>query len=562
MTGSARVIAAIDFGTHGTGFAWAFTSERSRAPGERRINFFDDWIGQPANYVKNLSALLLDGSGEVVEWGYQAQKHFQVESRTDPRLKYFQRFKMGLLPAKDAQHGTESPSVPGKSPSELITMYLANFRRFAFDKIIAGSSVAEDEIVWCLTVPAIWKDRERQMMRDCAVAAGLPDDRLLIAVEPEVAALYCRFDTGHASLGSVGERFMVIDAGGGTVDITAYQTTDNGLSEIGYTSGGSLGSTYIDQHLIQTVLPDRLGKDFVSRANALEPGALIALLDDWERAKRSFDVDQKMPIILQMSHRLFRVLRDEDRIRLGSRQNGVDDAIVLSVAEVAKLFDHLVKPILELVDDQLRKIGQRSVDRVMLVGGFAQSHYLQARLRAHLSRRVTMVVPAKPSWAVLLGAVHYGLEPGLITGRRSRFSYGIKFAPPFEEERDPPEFKTVNHSGAHLCNNRFDQFVALDEVVEPGHKVIREYIPILQTQVEMILQLYISTELDPRYVTQNSCEFVGQLTLDMSDTATLPPDERKVEVIMLFGGTEINVRARDVKSGKDVRTNIHFSQKA
>src|SRR5208282_2300183 len=194
MTSPARLIAAIDFGTHGTGFAWAFMSEQEREPMQRRINLFDDWVGQPANYPKNLSALLLDDSGEVIEWGYQAQKVYQVESKENPRLEYFERFKMGLLPVHGGRRIVGTPSVLGRSPDKLTTAYLSKFYQFALDRIIDGSGVAEDEINWCLTVPAIWQDRERQVMRDCAVAAGLPGgDRLLIAVEPEVAGLYCRF---------------------------------------------------------------------------------------------------------------------------------------------------------------------------------------------------------------------------------------------------------------------------------------------------------------------------------------------------------------------------------
>jgi len=229
MSPTIRLVAAIDFGTHGTGFAWAFASERDRAPKARRILLHEDWAAQPIVYVKNLTALLLDGSGSVLEWGYQAQERYLVESRTRPDLEYFQRFKMGLLPSPDDP--IDGPAGPGRSADELIVAYLREFHRFAMKSIIDGSGVAEDEILWCLTVPAIWRDRERQIMRDCAVAAGFPGghDRLLIAVEPEVAALYCRYETGR-DIDVNGSRFMVVDAGGGTVDITSYEVGAAGLS--------------------------------------------------------------------------------------------------------------------------------------------------------------------------------------------------------------------------------------------------------------------------------------------------------------------------------------------
>ena len=66
-------------------------------------------------------------------------------------------------------------------------------------------------------------------MFKAAVEAGLPDDRdrLLLAREPAVAALYCKAK-GEAVLGTAGTRFLVVDAGGGTVDITAYQVAPDG----------------------------------------------------------------------------------------------------------------------------------------------------------------------------------------------------------------------------------------------------------------------------------------------------------------------------------------------
>ncbi|HTJ69512.1 MAG TPA: Hsp70 family protein [Actinospica sp.] len=556
----ARIVAAIDFGTHGTGFAWAFSSARDDEPTRRNIYMFDNWTSQPTTYVKNLSALLLDGSGGVVAWGYEAQKLFQTESREHPEYEYAERFKMRLLPPEDAA-GSGAAAGPGRSPQTLITAYLRSFYRFTLEQIIARSGVAEDEITWCLTVPAIWKDRERQIMRDCAVAAGLPadTDRLLIAVEPEVAALYCRFDGGYSEVGDVGDRFMVVDAGGGTVDITAYEKTADGLTEIGYTDGGSLGSTYIDRQLLETVIPRRLGAEFVDTVKRKEPAAFAAMMDDWERAKREFEPGQKRPIILQLSHRLFRLLTDENRRRLGELQNGVDDEIVISPDEITDAFDHVVRPLLKLVDAQNRKVGQRSLNRVLLVGGFAQSPYLQQRLREHLEPKVELMIPAYPSQAVLAGAVHYGLNPATISGRRSRFTYGVGVAQPFDEMRDRPEDKVIRYDGTPLCNNRFDVFVGAGDVVEPGHKVVRDYYPINAGQREMTLRLFTAETTDPRYLNDATCREVGNLTLDMSSTAAMPPAGRRVEMTMHFGGTEVEATARDVKTGIELRTSIRFS---
>jgi hypothetical protein len=558
----ARIVAAIDFGTHGTGFAWAFSSAREDEPGHRTIYTFDDWTDQPASYVKNLSAILLDGSGGVLAWGYEARRLFEAGAAADGEHTYAERFKMGLLPAETAEPGEAAvPSRPGPSPRALVTAYLRGFYRFALEKITAGSRVGEDEIQWCLTVPAIWGDRERRIMRECAVAAGLPADpeRLLIAVEPEVAALYCRFETGYSEVAAVGDRFMVVDAGGGTVDITAYEKTADGLTEIGYVAGGSFGSTYIDRYLLDTVFAPRLGAGFVDEARRREPHAFAAMMDDWERCKRGFNPGLRLSTVLQFSYQLFKLLTEADRRTLGEFQNGVDDAIVLTPDEMVALFDHVVEPTLGLVDDQLRKIGRRSVDRVLLVGGFAQSPYLQQRLREHLRHGAEVVIPPKPSWAVLRGAVHYGLNPAAIIGRRSRFTYGVAVALPFDAMRDREDYRLTKYDGTLLCNNRFDVFVEAGDVVVPGHSVVRAYYPIYRDQREMELRLFTSEVRQPRFTTDSSCREAGKLTMDMSATVSQRPRDRCIELTMSFGGTEIEAVARDTKTGQEIGASIRFS---
>ncbi len=557
-----RVVAAIDFGTHGTGFAWAFSTERDSDPRRRTIHFFDEWEDQPTSYIKNLSALLFDSGGAVIEWGYQAQRHYITESRSDLGLQFFHRFKMSLLPEARPVDPGVAVIPQGQSPGALITSYLTCFFDFARDHIISGSGVTDDEILWCITVPAIWRDRERQIMRECAVGAGLPNsaDRLLIAVEPEVAALFCHYDSGLPGVGSPGDRFMVVDAGGGTVDITAYEVTDKGLTEIGYTSGGSNGSSYVNQDFVEQVVAGRVGTDALDRILSDDPGAFVALHDEWERVKRNFASTRGRPLVIPLAHRLYRLLTVDERKRLAGMQDGVEDEIVLAPAEAARLFDRTIDPILALVDDQLKRIGRRSVDRILLVGGFAQSRYLQARLRDHLGDRVPLLVPSKPAWAVLIGAVHFALEPSKIIGRRARFTYGVEIHQPFEEG-DRFDYQIIRWDGVPMCSRRFDIFVSAGEVVEPGYEVSRTYTPIKHKQDSMTLPLFTSTSKSPRYVTDSaSTTHVGEILVEMQSTLALHPSEREIEVTMVFGGTEIDVRAKDLRTGSEWRATIDFAR--
>lgn len=162
-----RVVAAVDFGTYGTGFAWALRNDP-----DRTIYYDEDWSGISAAYPENLSALLLDASGGVVAWGYPARSRLQHADQADRDLTYHEHFKMDLQPGGP----TMAPGLAAANPdaARLVTLCLGRIYEHALAHITGHAMVRPDEISWRLTLPAIWRDRERQLMRTAAEQAGFP----------------------------------------------------------------------------------------------------------------------------------------------------------------------------------------------------------------------------------------------------------------------------------------------------------------------------------------------------------------------------------------------------
>lgn len=72
-------------------------------------------------------------------------------------------------------------------------------------------------------MPAIWNEKAKALMRQAIVEAGIineddPVHRLTLVSEPEAAALYCEKHSASWDM-KQGNQFMVVDAGGGTVDL-------------------------------------------------------------------------------------------------------------------------------------------------------------------------------------------------------------------------------------------------------------------------------------------------------------------------------------------------------
>ncbi|CAB5380746.1 unnamed protein product [Rhizophagus irregularis] len=93
------------------------------------------------------------------------------------------------------------------------------------------------QVLTILTVPAEFDDDAISTMRECAFNARLTKDKfsrnLKFTTEPEAAAIYCLNSMkGQYNL-STGASFMIVDCGGGTVDLTTRQLLDdNKMSEV------------------------------------------------------------------------------------------------------------------------------------------------------------------------------------------------------------------------------------------------------------------------------------------------------------------------------------------
>ena len=100
----------------------------------------------------------------------------------------------------------------------------------------------------------------------------------MIALEPEAASIFCRksrFSQLHESFASesrvedsltVGSQYMVVDCGGGTVDVTIHEVLkEGGLKELEAASGDAMGSVSVDQNfedLLQKIFGTKLIESF------------------------------------------------------------------------------------------------------------------------------------------------------------------------------------------------------------------------------------------------------------------------------------------------------------
>ncbi|WAR31398.1 HS12B-like protein [Mya arenaria] len=129
-------------------------------------------------------------------------------------------------------------SAPAMRIFAMAIRYLKN--EVARELNLQNNDIDEKNFKYVITVPAIWDDAAKQFMREAAKEAGIASERLQLALEPEVASIWCQTDSLDSiiALAGPGTRYMIVDLGGGS------------LKEIHKSSGGPWGGMYVDENYI------------------------------------------------------------------------------------------------------------------------------------------------------------------------------------------------------------------------------------------------------------------------------------------------------------------------
>ncbi len=406
-------------------------------------------------------------------------------------------------------------------------------------------------------------------MHQAAQKAGLisddpaDEDRLILVLEPEAAALHCQQQDSGTGLSDLrpGTRFMIVDAGGGTVDVTVHELGTGGwLEEVVPADGGRFGSINLDR-AFQQHLRDWLGPDAIRDFHSQAPLEWLKLMDRWELAKCAYDPTQPRDSSIDFPRELCDILagrHPEVFRRLRDSQRGDVSCLLLSRAVMDAIFQKVVGQIVGVVQRQFAALQGTPCDYLFLVGGFADSPMLQRQIEAAVCGSVKRVlVPDAPGAAVLRGAVRFGLDPGRVRVRRSRFSYGCRICPPFEPGVDDGK-KRVEVGGVSRCRDRFLQLVqakaplSLDAKVKPI-----EFVPLCADQRVLTIPFFRSSREGARYTDEESVTQVGVIRVKLS--AGGRGACRRVEVRLHFGSTEITVTARDPISGKEIPARLQFT---
>ncbi|XP_052761126.1 heat shock 70 kDa protein 12A-like [Mya arenaria] len=549
------VVASIDFGTTYSGWAYSFRHEFEENPAKVNAK---TWHGGNFVSLKGPTCVLIKPDGKTIEaFGYDAETQYADLAAENKHKEwyYFRRFKMKLFDKETLTMSLEIEDEDGKR-LKASTVFSLSIRYLKDDLMKTSSDklsgdITHKDIHWVITVPAIWSEPAKKFMREAAREAGIPFGQLSICLEPEAASIYCRHllmekssDTSVSTF-KPGTKYLVLDAGGGTVDITVHEITQEGkLKELLQASGGAWGGTKVDDAFLE-LFNKIAGVNIIERLKSENMEDYLELIRNFEVKKRDI-IDKpgitviRIPISLmelaeEMTGKSLKQLLQNSPYKESIRQD--KDKLKFDTSVLVSIFNTTIENIVGHVGTLFQKTAT-GCQTVLMVGGFSDSKLLQDKVKVAFNKK-TLIVPPDAGLAVLKGAVVFGHNRREIVSRIARYSYGLSACVKFEPKSHPEE-KLIIVEGKPKCKGCFSTLVRKYETVDMETACKQKGFSPLRPFSYFDANLYCSSKEYPQYVDEEGCHHIGRFKVNCRDKFG---NIGSANLSLLFGGTEVEARA-------------------
>ena len=340
---------------------------------------------------------------------------------------------------------------------------------------------------------------------------------------------------------------------------------DQQVKEVLRASGGAWGGTEVDRNFTR-LLCDVLGTNFMNQYKQRHPHEWLQFLTNFERTKKSFQADGNGKISLTIPFSMSTTFSEEHKgkridIHLKeSTRKGVtfgNGMIVIRSEAATKLFQPVIDSIVDHTNKLLRDSKSSGMNYIFMVGGFSECQMLQEEIKNRFERNgLKVLVPAEAQLAIIKGAVIFGHQPQEIGYRIAKYSYGFRVKALYNDKIHDPK-RMFEQDGIRCCGGIFKCLVKQGEIIKHNELRTHRTRPTAADKKESHFQILCKDGLPDtpvQYTDIPEMKPVGKLVLDKPGHGI----DRTTVISFRFGGTEIEVEARDEKSGKQASATIDF----
>ena len=372
----------------------------------------------------------------------------------------------------------------------------------------------QKEIDICyVTVPANYKDNQREAIKEAAKRAGL--NVTSVVPEPTAAAMSWCFD--HKDSIGISEKMLVFDFGGGTLDISIIEYEGDGKFQVRVTDGDArLGGSDVDMEVAELLIKmarDNKNDNFNPLNNKRKR---VRFLADCEEARIGLSYYSEVDIDLS--------------------GYGLEEEYMVSRTQLQSIFSKTLK---SRIDDCLNRIlvgpslSRGVIKRVFLVGGstrlVAVKEYLQAYFHCDFPNVNPDTCVAEGALAIARSQsdIHYGGTVGEIIP----FSYGLLCS-------DDKVVMLLNRGTRIPCESGRIQFSTSEDYVET---------------IKSKIYQWNGREMDQGHTIRsvNECTYIKDYVFENPNPK--PMGEQRFDIVfnLVVGGT-LDVLCYDHDTGEEM----------
>lgn len=330
-------------------------------------------------------------------------------------------------------------------------------------------------------------------------------------------------------------------------------------------TGGPFGGIYVDDKFV-SLLENMFGSRIVKNYCIKYPADWLRLMNDFEmkkKGRRAFDNKTTRITLPRNFVELVSDAKTSDFTeRLARSCNLLDveiyqnEFLCLGPKAMRQLFQPVTNGIVSHMKGLFSSPALKNVNCLFMVGGFAESVILQEAIKTAFSSRCHILVSNYAGIAVVQGATMFDQKPTVVSSRIMATTYGFRGYGRFDPNVHPSDKKHVAE-GVAKCKDLFYVIVNENDVVKVGEtkRFIRK--PTHSDQTAICLAFFTSTDPNAKYTTDPTVgPSIGKVVVKSPDTSQ--GKNRKIEVCIFFGGTEIKVTAIDKTSGNTATAYLDF----
>ena len=256
-----------------------------------------------------------------------------------------------------------------------------------------------------------------------------------------------------------GKNYLVVDIGGGTVDIASHKLVGGRIEELAPPAGNFSGGTTVNEEFskfLRGFVGDPEFSSYIDIVNsspeeyAQHKADLNELIyTRFEKHKRRFgSLEACTSYIIKFPHSFWKMyqgfLVKKRRASKGEKSVQVEDdgaRMRIHDSKMAEFFQPAINEIASLIETYLKnyKIA-REIDTIYWVGGFGGCKYVRNQLEEVMKEKFKgckykFSVPPDPEFAVIRGATAFLCDPSTIARKDSDSRYSDQISSPRSDEK-------------------------------------------------------------------------------------------------------------------------------